>query len=497
MKLKSVIKTIVFLAILSAALLTINAVLMPNYYLKNSKWPTTSSYNAFYEMNRNSIDVLFFGSSVCVNQFSPMEIYNRNGIRCFNLGSEQQSVFLSYYWLKEALRFQKPSVVILEGRFLRTHHPENAVNTVEGLIRKCLDPMRWSSVKLEAVRDLCSRDGENIESYFFTNIRFHDRWKYLEEIDFTFDAESARSQLMGWAPGTGGNAKSFTPFSPSDKDQTFKLDPVMVEYFVKMAKLCKENDIEFVLVDVPAETNAAMHYALKKLTSENEVDYIEMSEESTWSELAINMPFESPIVHGNIWGNIKISQYIGKVLSERYGVPSVADDQFEEKKKFYQHIVNCAKLRITTDIDEYLSLLQGDDYFYIYIAVSDEAARNMRETTKAHLKELGFAHEWDPETDLRKSYIGVKNDEGIIEKSGGRIEVSGQDREKRDTYSIISSGYLDEGGPCASIIINGKQYAVNNRGLNIVVYDTTRLSVTDSVCFDTCFESDIRRKEEG
>lgn len=101
------VRGLLFLLVLAASLYFINEMLMPKYILKNSTWPTTSSYNQFYQMENDSIDVLFFGSSVAVNSFSPQEIYNEYGIRSYNLGSEQQSIFLSYFWLKEALRFSR------------------------------------------------------------------------------------------------------------------------------------------------------------------------------------------------------------------------------------------------------------------------------------------------------------------------------------------------------------------------------------------------------
>ena len=96
-QIKNIFKCVLFLLILLCSLTAINKVLVPKYILKNSTWPTTSSYRQFYKMEPNSIDVLFFGSSVCVNAFIPQEIYNDYGIRSYNLGSEQQSIFLSYY----------------------------------------------------------------------------------------------------------------------------------------------------------------------------------------------------------------------------------------------------------------------------------------------------------------------------------------------------------------------------------------------------------------
>lgn len=78
---KNIIRCAVFLSILVGSLLMINQVLAPKFILKNSIWPTTSSYRQFYKMERESIDVLFLGSSVAVNAFIPQEIYNEYGIR--------------------------------------------------------------------------------------------------------------------------------------------------------------------------------------------------------------------------------------------------------------------------------------------------------------------------------------------------------------------------------------------------------------------------------
>ena len=183
---KNIMRSIVFLSILVSSLLMINQVLVPKFVTKNSTWPTTSSFAQFYKMEKDSIDVLFLGSSVVVNAIIPQEIYNEYGIRCYNLGSEQQSIYLSYYWLKEALRYQKPKAVVLDLKFMFDLHPEDVINTTEGITRKSLDPMKWSSVKREAVHNLCEMDESQSElSYYLTNLRFHSRWSELQEYDYS------------------------------------------------------------------------------------------------------------------------------------------------------------------------------------------------------------------------------------------------------------------------------------------------------------------------
>ena len=182
---KKFLLAVVFLCTLFSCLYYINWLMKPKYYSCNSRWPSTETYNGFYNMKKNTIDVLFLGSSVAVNNFCPQKIYNDYGIRSYNLGSEQQSIILSYFWLKEALRYQKPKVVVLEGRFLWNWHPESPLNTTEGLTRKCIDPMRLSLLKMEAINAICEIDRkQTIISYYLNNFRFHTRWKYLGENDF-------------------------------------------------------------------------------------------------------------------------------------------------------------------------------------------------------------------------------------------------------------------------------------------------------------------------
>ena len=72
-QIKNIFKCVLFLLILLCSLTAINKVLVPKYILKNSTWPTTSSYRQFYKMEPNSIDVLFLGSSVCVTMTMEFE----------------------------------------------------------------------------------------------------------------------------------------------------------------------------------------------------------------------------------------------------------------------------------------------------------------------------------------------------------------------------------------------------------------------------------------
>ncbi len=466
---RSIIKIAAFLLILGFLLYGINGALEPKYTLANSEWPTTSTFRSFYTMEKDSVDVLFLGSSFCVNGFIPQEIYNQYGIRSYNLGSEQQSVLLSYYWLEEALRFQKPSVVVLEGHYLQNVHPESPINTTEGLVRKSLDPMRLSKVKYDAVRAVCALDErQETASWYLTNIRFHDRWKSLGEIDFD-NGESMYSPLKGWAPGNEGPITYTIPVADDGGEEIADLSPLMVEYFCRMADLCREKGIRLVVMDVPYVMSAEVYRAYKKLCSEQGADYIELGTEEAWNAMGVELPRENTFGHGNIWGNIKISRYAGKILSERYGVAGREDAQYEESKPFYEHFLSTARLKEMAgseapDADEYLSLLK-DSRFTVFVAMGPETVSALPEAVQGRLSDLGFSR-WEAGT----KYLGILTDDGITEETGDELWVSGRFRGKNSTYDIKNFGSGD--GAYCMMTIDDEEFKFSPEGLSILVYDS-------------------------
>ena len=469
------------------ALYHINQILLPKYIYKNNIWPTTSSYNQFYKMEKNTVDVLFLGSSVCVNAFSPQEIYNSYGIRSYNLGSDQQSIFLSYFWLKEAARFQSPQVVVLDTKFLFDIHPENEINTTEGLTRKCLDPMRWSDVKAEAVDDLCTIDKEQSKlSYYLTNIRFHSRWSSLEEYDIDL-SEVQYAELKGHSATTNYGPQSCWTFDPSDPDKYDGFEPaigpVMMEYLDRIVEFCQESSISLVLVSLPGnEMNDGIHNTLTRYSNEHHIDYYNLCETKNYEEIGAVLPKENVIHHSNLWGSIKMSRYIGKLLSEIYGVPSVQDSQWEDTKDYYTQTIKNCELSHISDFEEYLEAVNDPNYS-VFISVKNDAVGGLSDEQKQALREFGLETNFDDK--YRYSYYAVViPGENIIEKAGKEaLTATGSFRNGRSIYKITSWGYYVNN--MASIEIDGEEYCINERGLNFVVYDNKTMKVIDQVCFDT------------
>ncbi|MCR4784527.1 MAG: hypothetical protein K6A35_08460 [bacterium] len=488
-----VLKCLIFLIILFVILRSVNSILVPHYPIATAKYPSNGTFYQFYKMKKNSIDVLFVGSSVGVNNFISQQIYNDHGICSYNLSSEQQSVILSYYWLKEAFRYQNPKVVVLEGLFLMNFSRKSfeIINTTEGLTRKAIDPMRLSSVKIQAVSDICERDkSQDPSSYFFKNIRYHTRWKELEDIDFLPIDEQYYPCLYGWAPGLEKYKRvKFKPIVESDKCTPFELRTDMVEYFEKIVALCKENGIKLILVKIAnTDFGKRKNYTYRQLAKKNGVDFYDFNEKSLYNQLKVGKG-ENVLHHGNLQGNLKNSALMGKILKTKYNLPSRSDDQYEKTKSIYQHVCNSFSLDKINDFNTYIRAI-NDPLFITFISAKDEINEAKKTDYRdVYLKVLGKDIKWEtgyenasPE---KGAYLAVVGKGINRKKESDPLRLDGNFDHMRNHFSMLSEGGKDVKSSKSSIIINEQEYSKNKRGLNLVVFDLVRNRVVDSVCFDT------------
>ena len=251
-----ILKAILFAGILLICVGAAEKVLIPKY-LTDNKWETTSRMTGFYQIKKNTVDVLGLGSSRAASAFDPQVLYDEYGIRAYNLGIEQQSMAMSYFWLKEALRYQNPKVVLVHTTFLfDTKRP--VLNASEGCVRRALDWMRWSPVKWEAIHDICAQvPDQELISYLFPYYIYHSRWNELTDEDYDLSFLLAKNATAkGFVPlrTSSGNQK-YAPYDASENDEVTESDPVMEEYLDKIIDLCQERGIEVLLYDTPCSTN--------------------------------------------------------------------------------------------------------------------------------------------------------------------------------------------------------------------------------------------------
>lgn len=452
-------------------------------------WPTTTTYAGFYDLKRDSVDVLFLGSSHGVTTFLPQEIYNRYGITSYNLSCEQQGMVTSYYWLKEALRYQSPKVVVLECYFCFPYMVDEPLNSEESYTRKAMDFMRWSPVKAEAVRTICEIDDkQDVRSYYFPNVRYHTRWENLDRNDYTYKDMASHSEMKGFAPlyfYLGEAGEGFEPHDMNATDDVAQMQPLMQEYLEKINDLCKEKDISLILTITPAvSANIEMCNAVRDYADENGCSFISFNSQEVYRQMDYEIAKDNcDDGHPNIWGAVKVSDYMGEVLSGQFGVAGKTEPQWEATREDYDFIMDYCTLDHVGEIEPYLALLNHDQYTVV-LASKDEFTGELRESTVEVLRQFG----------LSADLIGQDGCNYVAVISGGEVLAEQLSFDRAEYRGALRNGYVplyvlstkDEwGNGLTSIRIGEEEYSKNQSGLNVVVYNNQTGKVVDSVWFHT------------
>lgn len=442
------------------------------------------TYSNFYRLPEESVDVIFLGTSHLLNAFIPQELYNEYGITSYNLSSPYQPPLMSYYWLKETLKTQRPKTVVLDTYYIPEYRSKKSP---EDFVRSALEHMCWGAVKIEAIYNACKKySGLSELSFYLPNIRYHDRWENLWENDFLFEEYALSRDLKGAHILTGNkNKKKFRPFRMQqlNKDQIKPLD----EYTEKIGQFCVENNIKLILVKTPnARWTINDHNSLETFANKNNLPFYDMNVDVIYRQIDYdyNKYTNDNGGHPNFQGAIKLTHFIGKILRDEYGLEPHKSKPWENKKKAYANVKADYELQNEKNLNKYLSLLkENKERYTIFIAVKDEASKHLSKKSQKALNELGLTTVWDDA--YRKSYYAVIEGGKVLldEMSAEELTYTGSFCQGRNIYTIKSAG-KNVGNSC-SIKIKRKEKAKGKRGLNIVVFDNERQRIIDSVCFDT------------
>lgn len=305
------------LAALAVLLFLLTPVFLPKSF---GIWATTATVNGFYELDENSIDILFLGSSQIMTAVSPLQLAEETGLSSYNLGTEQQNMVTSYYWLKEALRFQKPQVVCLDVLFLFPYNESSELNSKEEFVRKSFDYMKWSSVKWEAVQTLCALDSEHeLKNYLFPFLRYHSRWSDLTLQDFTYVFDDKTHPARGFSSTTEKERLSFEGFVCTDASNIAAPLPTMELYFEKIVALCEEKDITLCLIKTPrggGSFGESYHNGVQTLADKHGLTFLDFNESSLFREIEFDAQKDYlDVSHVNLYGAKKITGYLSDYFS--------------------------------------------------------------------------------------------------------------------------------------------------------------------------------------
>lgn len=321
-------------AFLIAVFLYVQSILVPKFY--TDRWKVTGTYRNFYREPDNSLQVLFLGSSFGSTSFIPQELYDKYGYTSYNLCCEQQSMLTSYYWLREALAYQQPQVVVLETGLLFGGSDSGILESPEAMTRVAFDPMRWSKVKWEGIRDVCRLDPEHtMIGYMVPYYRYHDRWREIKEEDFEWNTKELNRDLRGYVYIEDEiGESSYEPLYPG-VDQWTDMDPLMEEYFNRIVELCAEKGIYLMLVRTPTTSDTYGAYnRMQQVSEDRGILFFDFNDYRFYAACGYDYQHDNADdSHPNLSGARKLTDFVGQLLRDVYFLRPVESESFETTRK--------------------------------------------------------------------------------------------------------------------------------------------------------------------
>lgn len=163
--------------IVSAVILFGMVILIFGRYAEIARYPRTGLYDFYNKIEKDTVDVLCVGSSHVYCSINPVQMYDDYGIAAYDLSAGSQAIWYSYYFILEALKTQKPDVVILD--VYTVIEPDGYFDKkIEGNLLN----MKPSYTKYEALR---AADADDIASILFEFPITHSRYKQLQKEDYS------------------------------------------------------------------------------------------------------------------------------------------------------------------------------------------------------------------------------------------------------------------------------------------------------------------------
>ena len=270
---------------------------------------------------RDTVDVLVLGTSMAYAAVNTNMLYGRWGYAAFDLCSAEQQYWNTYYWLRQALRWQKPSLIILDAK--AATYPNDTATRGRTIFASfpLFHPLdRVRSVLLSAEKDP--------QDYILYYPQVHDNYARVTEPSLGF---------TDWRGGRGEDWKGYIPRMDTEamsrptlvwNNVKKPLNEKEETYFLRILDLCEEKDIPVLVAAFPNPDYASDHMfynTLFALCDERGVPHVNFNDPSARYRFLYSSEF-ADWQHLNVKGSNRLTEHLGKFLAEHYDLPDRRGD---------------------------------------------------------------------------------------------------------------------------------------------------------------------------
>lgn len=319
MKKKKIISFVILILVIVTLTFLLQKLLMPKYMTQIVEGALIAEY--YDEKNKNH-DVIFIGDCEVYENFSPITLWEEYGITSYIRGSAQQLIWHSYYLLEDTLKHEKPDVVVFSVLSMMYDTPQK-----EAYNRMSIDGLPLSMTKINSAKAAMLPE-EDLITYIFPLLRYHSRWNELSNEDFKYWFRKDQIAHNGYLMRV--DVKPVESFPNPRKLADYRFGDTSYEYLDKMVKLCKDNDIELVLLKAPSlyphwyeQWDAQMVDYAKK----NDLLYINTLNNLEEIGLDFNTDTYDAGLHLNLSGAEKSSVFLGNILKTEFNLTDKRQDE--------------------------------------------------------------------------------------------------------------------------------------------------------------------------
>lgn len=347
------------------------------------------TWDEFYDLPKNSADILCYGSSHNMCTVNHGLLWNQHGFTSASAGGIGLSLRTTYYFIRETLNYQKPKVILLETVY--TVWESEEYTGYEEVMA-----LNHSKDRAALVKELYEGD-ENYKDYLLRLPVYHTRYWEITKRDFTGFGMYSLGYYGTWNLYRDGQPRDFSQTAvpvPIDAEKLIWLD--------KIVELCRQEEIELVFYLAPynaAVTDDEWNKLdwVEQYAAENQIPMINFNKLNS----EINLDFTNDYAdnhHLNVYGGAKVTEYLGNYLAENYDLEDHRGqkgyDVWENCYRNYLHEDNCYRLRWEQDMTAYFRRLAADENFITMFSFKgDDYNKVLTQEQYLALGELGMTRE--------------------------------------------------------------------------------------------------------
>lgn len=457
MKRKYILRSSGFFLLLFAALWTFSEVFGFKYN------DGITQMQKFYGLPRNSVDVLVVGSSHAFMDINPAVLYDEYGIAAFDLCGSVQPLWNSYYYIEEALKTQRPKLIVLEAYVTIL----GADSIDDSRIIKNIYGMKWSKTKIDAFRASVPR--KRRPEFMLPYIQYHSRYKDIRQEDFL----RGEADMVVYRDNKGFYSSSAkNEYNQPDVSQATvhrPMRPKSEKYYRKIIELAQREGIPIMVIVSPypgvAGSEQEIFNTAADIAAGYGVPFLNFNLDPAMAGMDYKKDF-CDVAHMNYHGSTKYSRFLGDYFKKHYSLPDRRNekkyDTWSKEATRWKANIRRASLFDCKDMGAMGKLLADEDYMLFLHTAGTQTVDDPK--LQPFFQGMGTCPEG-------------KNGIWIFE--GGKMRQHHKDRNRNvsymtvDNHDILLEEKTHNGAAVYRVVYDKKEYKKVANGIHVMVYSKT------------------------